>query len=133
MRAESVAKSIKMLKGILDGKTYVAVAREYGVSRSAVEQRVKALARDLQTVVGVERVLTGEPRWRGASAARDASQATATAFRAVFRLDNAGPGRHIAGPAARSHTLARRLRRQEYQSLIFKHFAHDLLRHVFTS
>ena len=54
MRAESVAKSIKMLKGILDGKTYVAVAQESGLSRSAVEQRVKALARDLETVVGVE-------------------------------------------------------------------------------
>jgi hypothetical protein len=35
-----------MLKGILDGKTYVAVAQESGLSRSAVEQRVKALARD---------------------------------------------------------------------------------------
>ena len=44
MRAESVAKSIKMLKGILDGKTYVAVAQECGLSRSGVEQRVKALA-----------------------------------------------------------------------------------------
>jgi integrase len=56
MRAESLAKSIKMLKGILDGKTYVSVARESGLSRSAIEQRVKALARDLETVVGVERV-----------------------------------------------------------------------------
>ena len=70
MRAESVAKSIRMLKGILDGKTYVAVARESGLSRSAVEQRVKALARDLQTVVGVEWVDEDEVptvkgmRWR---------------------------------------------------------------------
>ena len=54
MRAKSVAKSIQMLKGILGGKTYVAIAQESGLSRSAVEQRVKALARDLQTVVGVE-------------------------------------------------------------------------------
>ena len=54
MRAESVAKSIQMLKGILDGKTYAAIARESGLSRSAVEQRVKALARDLEMVVGVE-------------------------------------------------------------------------------
>jgi hypothetical protein len=46
MRTESVAKWIQMLKGILDGKTYVAVAQESGLSRSAVEQRVKALARD---------------------------------------------------------------------------------------
>ena len=56
MRAESVAKSIQMLKAILDGNTYAATAQESGVSRSAVEQRVKTLARDLQTVVGVERV-----------------------------------------------------------------------------
>jgi len=56
MRAESVAKSIEMLKAVLSGKTYVAVAQESGLSRSAVEQRVKALARDLETVVGVERV-----------------------------------------------------------------------------
>ena len=56
MRAKSVAKSIQMLKGILDGKTYVAIARESGLSRTAVEQRVKALARDLEAVVGVERV-----------------------------------------------------------------------------
>ena len=54
MEADTLAKSIKMLKGILDGKTYVAVAQESGLSRSAVEQRVKALARDLETVVGVE-------------------------------------------------------------------------------
>ena len=54
MRAESVAKSIRMLKGILGGKTYVAIAQASGLSRSAVEQRVKALARELQTVVGVE-------------------------------------------------------------------------------
>ena len=54
MEAESLAKSIKMLKAILDGKTYVVVAQESGLSRSAVEQRVKALARDLETVVGVE-------------------------------------------------------------------------------
>jgi len=30
MRAESAARSIKMLKAILDGKTYVAVAQESG-------------------------------------------------------------------------------------------------------
>jgi len=56
MRAESVARSIQMLKGILDGKSYVAIAHESGLSRSAVEQRVKALARELEAVVGVERV-----------------------------------------------------------------------------
>jgi integrase len=61
MRAESVARSIQMLEGILDGKSYVAIARESGLSRSAVEQRVKALARDLETVVRVERVDENAP------------------------------------------------------------------------
>jgi len=56
MKAESVAKSIQMLKAVLDGKTYDAVARESRLSRSAVEQRVKALARDVQRIVGVEYV-----------------------------------------------------------------------------
>lgn len=72
MTSESVAKSIRMLKGILDGKTYTAVARESGLSRSAVEQRVKALARDLQTVVGVEWVDEDEvPTVKGMRARRD--------------------------------------------------------------
>jgi integrase len=72
MRAESVAKSIKMLKGILAGKTYTAVAQESALSRSAVEQRVKALARDLQTVVGVEWVdEDAVPTLRGMRARKD--------------------------------------------------------------
>lgn len=72
MRAESVAKSIRMLKGILDGKTYTAVARESGLSRSAIEQRVKALARDLQSVVGVEWVDEDEvPTVKGMRARKD--------------------------------------------------------------
>jgi integrase len=72
MRAESVAKSIQMLKGILDGKTYLAVAQESRLSRSAVEQRVKALARDLQTVVGVECVDEDDvPTLKGMRARKD--------------------------------------------------------------
>ena len=72
MTAESAARSIKMLKAILDGKTYVAVAQESGVSRSAIEQRVKALARDLQSVVGVERVDETEvPTVQGMRARKD--------------------------------------------------------------
>ena len=35
-----------MLKAVLDGKTYLAVAQGIGAKPSAVEQRVKALARD---------------------------------------------------------------------------------------
>ena len=72
MSAESVAKSIQMLKGILGGKTYVAIGQECGLSRSAVEQRVKALARDLQTVVGVVQVDEDDvPTARGMRARKD--------------------------------------------------------------
>src|SRR6266576_2247355 len=72
MSVESVGKSIQMLTGILDGKTYLAVAQEFALSRSAVEQRVKALARDLQTVVGVECVDEYEvPTVKGIRARKD--------------------------------------------------------------
>lgn len=54
MNKQSVAKSIGMMKAILDGKTYEEVAQISGMTRSAVEQRIKSLARDLQTIVGVE-------------------------------------------------------------------------------
>lgn len=54
MNKQSVAKSIAMMKAILDGKTYEEVASVSGITRSAVEQRVKRLACDLQTIVGVE-------------------------------------------------------------------------------
>ena len=79
MRAESVAKSIQMLKAILDGKTYVAIARESGLSRSAIEQRVKALARDLETVVGVEWVDEGDTPSVNAMRARKANYLEALA------------------------------------------------------
>src|SRR5207249_6231153 len=45
-------KSSQKLKPGLDGNTYDAGAREPRLSRSAVQQR--ALARDLQRIVGVE-------------------------------------------------------------------------------
>lgn len=54
MTAKSMAKSIQMLKAVLDGQTYDTVAKAAKMTHSAVEQRVKALARDLQAVVGVE-------------------------------------------------------------------------------
>ncbi len=54
MTAKSMAKSIQMLKAVLDGQTYDTVAKTAKMTHSAVEQRVKALARDLQAVVGVD-------------------------------------------------------------------------------
>jgi hypothetical protein len=92
MGAESLAKSIKMLKRILEGKTYVAVAQESGVSRSAVEQRVKALARDLQTVVGVEWVDEDEVPTVKRMRARKNNYLEALAHYRPQRVVNAGKG-----------------------------------------
>jgi integrase len=72
MEAESLARSVKMLKAVLDGKTYQAVAQESGLTRSAVEQRIKVLARDLLHVVGVECVNEDEkPTIKGMRARKD--------------------------------------------------------------
>jgi site-specific recombinase XerD len=92
MGAESLAKSIKMLKRILEGKTYVTVAQESGVSRSAVEQRVKALARDLQTVVGVEWVDEDEVPTVKRMRARKNNYLEALAHYRPQRVVNAGRG-----------------------------------------
>ena len=92
MKAESVAKSVKMLKAILEGKTYVAVAQESGLSRSAVEQRVKALARDLQRVVGVEWVDEDEvPTVKGMRVRKDDYLEALEHYRPQ-RVVNAGKG-----------------------------------------
>lgn len=56
MKKASAVKSVEMFKAVLNGATYEAVAKTYGMTRSAVEQRVKALARDLQAIVGVDGV-----------------------------------------------------------------------------
>ena len=92
MSAESVAKSIQMLKAILDGKTYVAVAQESGLSRSAVEQRVKSLARALQAVVGVEWVDEDEvPTVKRMRAGKDSYLEALEHYRPQ-RVVNAGKG-----------------------------------------
>jgi integrase len=87
METKSVAKSIEMLKALLDGKTYQAVAKESRLTRSAVEQRVKALARDLQTIVGVEGVDEDEmPTARGMRARRDGYLEALEHYRPQHRL-----------------------------------------------
>jgi integrase len=43
-----------MLKDVIDGKTYHAVAAQYGVTRTAVERRIKALALKLSKQVGID-------------------------------------------------------------------------------
>jgi hypothetical protein len=70
----------------------VAVAQESGVSRSAVEQRVKALARDLQTVVGVEWVDVDEVPTMTRMRARKNNYLEALAHYRPQRVVNAGKG-----------------------------------------
>ncbi|MDF3831965.1 site-specific integrase [Cupriavidus basilensis] len=49
----SLAQSVTMLKAVLEGGTYQAVAAERGVSRTAVERRVKSVAAKLCAIVGI--------------------------------------------------------------------------------
>lgn len=50
----STARSIEMLKAVMEGRTYDAVAADFGIRRTAVERRVKALAARLSRQVGIE-------------------------------------------------------------------------------
>lgn len=54
MKTDSVVVSIAMLKEVIAGKTYEAVATQYGVTRTAIERRVKAVARTICKEVGVD-------------------------------------------------------------------------------
>jgi len=51
---ETMAKSIGMLRQVVDGATYEAVAQQCGISRTAVERRVKSVAVRLTQQVGVD-------------------------------------------------------------------------------
>lgn len=54
MEQESALTSIAMLKAVIAGKTYDTVAAEHGVTRTAVERRIKALALKLSREVGID-------------------------------------------------------------------------------
>ncbi len=51
---ESATQSIGMLRRVVDGATYEAVAQECGVTRTAVERRIKAIAVQLTQEIGVD-------------------------------------------------------------------------------
>lgn len=51
---DNAIQSVEMLRAVLDGGTYEAVAARFGISRTAVERRVKSIAVQLTQVVGVE-------------------------------------------------------------------------------
>lgn len=52
----SSTQSIAMLKAVVEGRTYDAVAAEFGITRTAVERRVTGIAARLSRQVGVEGV-----------------------------------------------------------------------------
>ena len=54
MDIDSISLSIQMLKDVISGKTYDAVAAQYGVTRTAIERRIKSLALQLSREVGIE-------------------------------------------------------------------------------
>jgi integrase len=48
------AGSVAMLKAVIDGETYGVVAARFGVTRTAVERRIKAIALELSRSVGID-------------------------------------------------------------------------------
>jgi len=54
MEPDSLSTSIAMLKAVLNGQTYDSVAAKHGVTRTAVERRIKVLARTLNREVGID-------------------------------------------------------------------------------
>ncbi|HQC97016.1 MAG TPA: site-specific integrase [Aquabacterium sp.] len=51
---ENAGHSIQMLRSVVDGATYEAVALQFGISRTAVERRIKSIAVQLTQEVGVD-------------------------------------------------------------------------------
>ena len=51
---DNAAQAIERLKAVVDGATYDAVAARFGVTRTAVERRIKAVAVRLSKTVGIE-------------------------------------------------------------------------------
>lgn len=51
---ELMAQGVQMLRAVIDGDTYETVAQRFGVSRTAVERRIKSIAIQLTQAVGVD-------------------------------------------------------------------------------
>lgn len=51
---ETAAQSIGMLRSVVDGATYETVALQFGITRTAVERRIKSIAVQLTQEVGVD-------------------------------------------------------------------------------
>ena len=52
-RPANAARSVEMLRAVLEGRTYETVGVEFGISRTAVERRVKSIAAKLSKQVGI--------------------------------------------------------------------------------
>ena len=50
----TAARSVAMLRAVITGGTYETVAAEFGITRTAVERRIKAVAARLSREVGIE-------------------------------------------------------------------------------
>lgn len=53
-RPRTLALSIDMLRAVLEGETYESVAAEHGVSRTAVERRIKGVAVHVAGTAGID-------------------------------------------------------------------------------
>lgn len=49
----ATADSVEMLKAVIEGETYESVAAKFGISRTAIERRIKSLATQLSRSVGI--------------------------------------------------------------------------------
>ena len=81
----------EILRAVLDGQTYEAVALRFGVSHSAVERRVKALALELIRVVGVKGL-----KEKGAGFVNRLRQCREAILTALDQLDTTQQGSHRA-------------------------------------
>lgn len=89
----TVARSVEMLKAVIDGRTYDAVAAEFGVTRTAVERRVKCIAARLSTEVGIDGLNAGGATFvRRLRCKRDAI---------LLALEHFEPQRRTGGRSAR--------------------------------
>jgi hypothetical protein len=92
MHDASILRSIAILKAVLAGETYEAVASAHRLSRTAIEHRVKRLARLVQRKVGIDGLT---PEAAGSlhrlRAARDEVEAALDLFEAGERCAEAPP------------------------------------------
>ena len=54
METDSTAISVAMLRAVIGGKTYDAVATDHGLTRTSIERRIKAVARKISREIGID-------------------------------------------------------------------------------